>query len=194
MAFERANAAPGDNHGLARVRGDGCQVNLAQVYGRLDCARSFFCLWYVYAHVQFKSIIPDQAASATAFWKINGQDQRWAALAHRQDHAPTFTRDRLCRPLDRVEAFSSPGVFHLHLGMSLAQGSGSLDVGEECSYDHLNRLAVQGKLPHFGDLLQLVSSGPLGVPQTSSLVRLHAHIPNPRCLHLSSFEVVELLV
>ena len=78
--------------------------------------------------------------------------------------------------------------------MSPAQFSGRLDIGEECSNDHLNRLAVQGKLPPFGGFLQLVTSGPLGVAQTSCLVRLHTQIPNSRCLYLSRFELVELLL
>jgi hypothetical protein len=160
LTLERTNAAPGDDHGLTGVGGHGCQVDLAQVHGGLDRARSFFCLWYFYAHVQLKTMVPDQATGPAVFGQGNGQDQRWTTFAHRQDHTTTLFGDSLSRPLDRVEAFGPPGIFHLHLGMSMAEFFRGLDVGKKCAYYHLNRLAVQCKLPPFGGFLQLVSSGP----------------------------------
>jgi hypothetical protein len=30
-------------------------------------------------------------------------------------------RNRLCRPLDRVEAFGATGILHLYMGVSLTQ-------------------------------------------------------------------------
>src|SRR5437773_10924943 len=116
--------------------------------------------------MQFKTIVPDKGASATLVWQGNGQDKRWASFPHRQDHTPALFGDRLSRPFDRVEAFGTPGVLHLHLWVSLAQFSGRLDRGEEGTYYHLNRLAMQCKLPPFGGFLQLVSSGPRGMVET----------------------------
>src|SRR5262249_23851594 len=45
LTFERPDAAPGDDHGLAGIGGDGSQVDFAQIYGSLDRSRSLFCLW-----------------------------------------------------------------------------------------------------------------------------------------------------
>jgi len=194
LPFERADAAPGDDHGLASIGGDGCQVNLAQIHAGLDGAGSLLGLWYLYAHVQFIPIVPDQAASAAVFRQGNGQHQGWTTLAHRQDHTSTLFGNSLSRPLDRVEAFGAPGIFHLHLGMSLAEFFRGLDVGEEGTYYHLNRLAMQCKLPPFGGFLHLISSRPLCMVETGSLVRLHTHIPDLCCLHLSSFTALELFL
>ena len=44
LTLERTDAAPGDDHGSPGVGGHGCQVDLAQVHGGLDRARSFCCL------------------------------------------------------------------------------------------------------------------------------------------------------
>ncbi len=103
-------------------------------------------------------------------------------------------RDSLGRPLNRVEALEAMGILHLHLGMALAQVFGSLDVSKEGPYDHLNRLAVQCKLPAFGGFLQLITPRPLGMGHTSGLMCLHTDIPNLRRLHLGGFASLEVLV
>jgi len=192
LAFDRTDPSPRDDHGLARVRRDGCQVDFAQVYGRLNRSGGFFGLWGFQADVQLIPIVPNQGAGAAVFWQFDGQDQRWTTFAHWQDHAPMFFGDGLSRPLDRIEPFGAPGILHLHLRVGLAQFLRGLDVGKEGSYYHLNRLAVQFKLPPFGGFLQHITSGPCSMPQTSSLVGLHTHIPDLRRLHLGSFAALEL--
>ena len=46
LSFERTDPAPGHDHGLACIGGDGCQMNLAQVYCGVYIARSLLYLWY----------------------------------------------------------------------------------------------------------------------------------------------------
>ena len=58
LAFDRTNTSPGDDQGLARVRRDGCQVDFAQVYGRLNRSGGFFGLWDLQADVQLIPIVP----------------------------------------------------------------------------------------------------------------------------------------
>jgi putative transposase len=194
LAFERTDAPPGDNHRFPGVRCDGCQVDFAQVYGGLNRARSLLSLWHFQADVQFIPTIPDQGASSAVFRQIDGQDKRCTTAPHRQHHTSTLFGDRLSRPLDRIEAFGAIGILHLHLLMSLTQLFGGLDVGEEGTHYHLNRLAVQGVLPAFGGFLQFVSPRPLCLSETSSLVRLHTHIPDLCRFHLSRFAALELFV
>src|SRR5437588_9308505 len=105
LSFERTDSAPGHHHGLACIGGDGCQMNLAQVDCGIDIARSLLCVWYFYAHMQFKAILPYQTASTTVLWKVKRQDNGWAPSAHRQDDPPLLTTHRLSRPCDRVETF-----------------------------------------------------------------------------------------
>src|SRR5581483_3815934 len=76
LSFERADATPGDDHSLARVGGDGSQVDLAEVYGGLHRAGSLLGLWDLYTDMQFKATVPDQGASTTVFWQVDGQDKR----------------------------------------------------------------------------------------------------------------------
>lgn len=192
LPFERTDTTPGDDHSLACIRRDGCQMDLAQVNGRLDGTRSHLGLWYLYAYMQFKTLVPDQSTSTALFWEVEGQNQRWTPLAQRQHHAPTFFRDRLSRPFDRIEALGAPGVFHLHLWVSLAQLPGGLNVSKESTNHHLNRLAVQFKLSPFRGFLQRITSRPLCMRQACSLVDLHAHIPDLCRLHLGRFAALEL--
>ena len=192
LPFERTDATPGDNHSLASIGGDGCQVDLAQVDCGLDRARGIFCLGSFHAHMQLKATIPDQATGAAVFRQGNVQDQGRTPFAHRQHHTPTLIRDGLSRPLDRIKAFGPPGVLHLHLGMSLAELACGFDVSEEGGHDHLYRLAVQRETP-FGSFLQGISTRPLRMVDPCCFVRFHTSVPHLRCFHLSSFAVLELL-
>ena len=192
LAFDRTDTSPSDDQGLARVRRDGCQVDFAQVYGRLNRSGGFFGLWYFQADVQLIPIVPNQGASAAVFWQFDGQDQRWTTFAHRQDHAPMFFGDGLSRPFDRIEPFGAPGILHLHLRTGLAQFLRGLDVGKKGTYYHLNRLAVQCKLPPFGSFLQRISAKPRGMCHACRFMRVHAHIPDLSSLYLSQFTALGL--
>src|SRR6266567_3360279 len=134
--------------------------NLAQVYGRLDRAGGLLRLRDFQTHVQLEAVVPDQAASATVFRQAHGQHQRWASFAHRQDYTPTLFADRLSRPIDRIEAFGTPGILHLHLWMGLTQFFRGFDVAEKGTDNHLNRLTMQGKLPAFAGFLQRITPRP----------------------------------
>src|ERR1700757_3177917 len=191
--FERADTAPGDDHGSSCVGGDSRQVDLAEVYGRLGGAWSLLRLWYLHADVQLKAVIPDQAACPAVFRQINGQHQRWTTLSHWQDHPAMFTRDGLRRPLDRIEVFRAPGVLHLHLGVSPAKLASRLDVGEESGDDHLDRLTMQRETP-FCRFLQNITSRPFRMAGAGGLVRFQTGVPYLRCLHLSSLAALELAV
>jgi len=87
--------------------------------------------------------------------QVKWQDQRWAALAHRQHHAPLLSMNGLGRPVDRVERFDAPGILHAHLRVFFAQFACGLDVREESVHHHLYRLAMQA-VPPFGHPLQLL--------------------------------------
>lgn len=67
LSFERADAASGDDHRLARVGGHSSQVNLAQIHRRLHVARRFCCEWDFYADMQLEAIIPDEATGSAVF-------------------------------------------------------------------------------------------------------------------------------
>jgi putative transposase len=192
LVFERTDTAPGDDHGLASIGSDGCQMNLAQVYCGLDSARDLFCLWSFHAHMQLKATIPDQATGSAVFRQRNWQDQGRTPFAHRQNHTPTLIRDGLSRPLDRIKTFGPPGVLHLHLGMSLAELACGFDVGEEGGHDHLYRLAMQRETP-LGSFLQGISTRPLRMVDPCCFVRLHTSVPHLRCFHLSGFAALGLL-
>lgn len=138
LSFERANATPGHDEGFAGRGGDGSKVDLAEVDGCSDLARSFCGLWDFYAHVQLKPLVPDQAARAAVFGQRDRQDKGWASSSHGQDHAPVFFAHCLSRPLDGIKAFGSPRVLHLHLGMGLTELACGLDVGKEGGNDHLH--------------------------------------------------------
>jgi hypothetical protein len=194
LPFDRADTTPGHDHRLPGVGRDSGQVNLAQVCGGVDVAWRSLGLRDFYAHMQLEAVIPDQTASTAVLWKIKRQDQRRATFAHWQHHPTTLFGDSLSRPLDRVEPFGSPGVFHPHLWMALTELARGLNIGKEGGNHHLNRLAVQGKLPPFGSFLQGITPRPCGMSKTCSFVRFHTHIPDPRCLHLSSFAALELLL
>ncbi|GHO66889.1 hypothetical protein KSC_057810 [Ktedonobacter sp. SOSP1-52] len=190
QVFERTDTASGDDQSLTCVRSHGSQVDLAQIDGCLNGARSLLCLWNFHADMQLKAIVPNQTARPTVFGQFKGQDQGWASSAHRQNNAPVFFAHCLSRPLDRIKTFGSPGVLHLHLGMRLTELAGDINGGKEGGNDHLHRLALQGKTP-FGGFLQLVSSWPGKMGETYSFMHLHTAIPYLCGFHLRSFEALE---
>jgi hypothetical protein len=57
-------------------------------------------------------------------------------------------------------------------------------------HDHLNRLAMQGKLT-LGGLLQLIASRPCAMSSTCSFVDPHAEVPHLRGFHLGRFQASE---
>jgi hypothetical protein len=159
LSFERTDTAPGHNHGLACIGCDDGQMNLAQVYGGIYIARSLLCLWYFYAHMQFKAIIPYQTASTALLWKGKCQDKGCTPFTHRQDYPSMLTTHRLSGPFDRVETFLAPGVLRLHLWMALAKFACGLDSGKKSLNHHLYRLAMERELSLRG-FLQGITSGP----------------------------------
>src|SRR5579859_1723962 len=104
-------------------------------------------------------MIPYKTASTALRWKFKRQDNGCTPSAHRQDNPSLLTTHCLCRPLDREETFFPPGIFHLHLWVTLAKFACGLDIGKKSLNHHLNRLAMERKLPLCG-FLQGIPSGP----------------------------------
>ena len=190
VPFEGTDAAPGDDQRLARVRGDGGQVNLAQVNGCLNGAGGITRLRYLNADVQFEAPVPHERARSGVVGKSKRQDQGRVASPHRQDHAPFLLVNGLGGPLDRVECFGAPGVLHALCGVLPAQGAGRLHVGEEGVDDLLHGLSIEGE-PAFGRPFQLSLPRPRRMSDPGSLVGFHAHVPHAGRLHLRRFEAVE---
>ena len=190
LPFERPDTAPSHDEGLARTGRQGSKVDFSQVNRRLHGSGCFFRLPDFDAHVQFKAAIPDECAGACVFWKLERQNQGRAAFAHRQNDAPALCAHRLRGPVHRVEAFLAPGVLHEHLGMFLAEFARAFNGAEQSAEDRLHRLAVQGEAS-FGQLVQIVLVGPVGVVHSGLAVDLDADIPDPGRFHLSRCEAVE---
>ncbi len=188
LAFEGTDTTPRDDHGLTRVGGDGGKMNFAQINSGLVLPRSIFCLRYLDADMQLKAILPDKATCTAICRKFDGQHNGFAAFAHGQHHTPMLFRDGLSRPLDRIEAFGPPRVFHLHVRMGLAKFTGRNDIGKKGMNHHLHRLAMQGKLA-LGGLLQLIASRPLAMLLASLFMQLHTQVPHLCCFHLSGLDV-----
>jgi hypothetical protein len=190
LSFERADATACHDQGLSRVRRDSCQVDFTQVNRCMNLTRCLFSLWRLNTNMQLKAIIPNQAARAAIFRQVKRQDKGVTSFAHRQDNPPILTAHSLSRPLDRREAFFSPWIFHLHLGMSLSKLACGSDVGKKGVHDHLHRLAMQSKLA-FRCLLQLIAPRPFGTAHSGLLVDLYTEVPNFSRFHLSSFQASE---
>ncbi len=190
LPLEAANAASGDDEGLASVRGHGGEMNFPQVHGRLRRAGCFLRLLNLDADMQFKAPIPDERAGPALLWEIEGQDERWAASAHRQDGAPFLLVDGLGGPLHRVELFGAPGILHAHLRVLPAQGMSRLNIGKKGMDDLLHRLGVEGE-PSFGGLLQRTLPRPRRMSQTRLLVRHHAEVPHAGRFPLRLLETPE---
>ena len=159
LAFEAANAAPGDDNSRTGVGGHGGQVDFSQVHRRAVLARGLLGLWYLDADVQFKAAIPDQGTGSAVLRQVQAQDQRGASPSHWEHHAPLLAAHRLRGPVNRIELFRLPGVLHAHLGMAGAEFACGFNVGKEGLHYHLHRLAVQGKAS-FGRPLQFRLSQP----------------------------------
>jgi hypothetical protein len=72
LPFKTADTTPGHDQGLARVRGDGGQVDFPQVNGRLGRAGRPLCLRNLDAHVQLKAVVPRERTSTATFRQIEG--------------------------------------------------------------------------------------------------------------------------
>jgi hypothetical protein len=187
LMLERADAAPGHDQGGPRSGGHRRQVDFPQVNGCLDSAWSFFCLWSFDADMQFKAVIPDQRAGPGLFWQRDGQHEGGASSAHRQNDPSFFLAHRLGGPMDRVEAFRTPGVTRTHLGVFFTQFARGFDSAEKGAKDGLYRLALEGK-PSFGQLVQFGVVGPRCMGHPSLPVGLHAQVPALRRFHLRRLE------
>ena len=190
LPLEAANAASSHDEGLAGVRGHGGEVNFPQVHGRLHRAGCLLRLLNLDTDMQFKAPIPDERAGPALLREIKGQDERWAASAHRQDDAPLLLVDGLGGPLHRVEPFGAPGILHAYLRVLPAQGMSRLNVGKKGMDDLLHRLGAHGE-PAFGGLLQLTLPRPRRISQTRLLVRFHAEVPHAGCFLLRLLETPE---
>jgi hypothetical protein len=190
LAFEGADAAPGDNESLARASCHCGQVDFPEIDRRLNPAGCLSCLWDFHADVQFEAPVPDECACAGVLWHLNRQYQRRATFAHGQHDALLLPAHRLGRPVDGIEPLRAPGVLHAHLRVLLAQCARGRDVREERVHHHLDRLAMQS-IAAFGHPLQLVAPRPASMGHPSSFVGLHAQIPHLGRFHLRLLEVAE---
>jgi len=190
LPLEGADAAPGHDQRLARVGGHGGEVDFPQVHRRLHRAGSLFRRHNVHADVQLEAPVPDERTRPGILGERERQHQGWVTLAHRQDDAPLLNAYRLRGPLDWVEPFLAPGIFHVHLGVLPAQFAGGFNRAEEGAQDGLHRLAVQGEAP-LGQLVQIILAGPAGMAHSRLLVDVHAPVPDLGCLHLRRFESAE---
>ena len=184
LSFERSDATTCYNHGLAGVCADGGQMDLTQVDRCMSRSWRLLGFLRLNTHMQLKAVVPNKTASPTVFRQVKRQNKRVAPLSHRQNNPSVFATYSLSRPFDRIEAFFSPGILHLHLGMRLAEFACGLNVGKEGMDDHLHRLAMQSKLA-FRCLLQFIAPRPFGMVHSCLLVDLDTAVPNFRCFHLS---------
>src|SRR5260370_14399825 len=95
-------------------------------------------------------------------------------------------RDRLGRPVNRIEALRPPGVLHAHHGMGAAKVASRVDRSEEGAEDRLNGLTMQGEASP-GCLLHLVLSGPRALLLACVLVQVATRIPYLSRFHLGRF-------
>ncbi len=177
LPLECADATSSSYERLACVRGDGGQMNLPQINGRLRRARSRFCLREFDADMQLEAPVPHEHARPGVLRKSERQGKGRVATTHRQHNTPLFPVDGMSRPPDRVETLRAPGVLRAHLGVLFAQGAARFDGTKEGTDDLLHHLGVEGKLP-FRGLLQLASLGPLRVDHACLFVQFHAEIPD----------------
>ncbi len=189
LPLETANAAPGDNHGLASIRGQGGKMDFTEVHGGMNRTWDLLCLWNFHADMQLKAIVPDQGTCPARGRQVKGKHQRRPSFAHGQNDPSRLFADSLSRPHHGIEPLGSPGILHL--------GGGSLElpcglyIGKESMDDHLHRLAMQGK-PALGGLLQLVTSRPFGMRYACLFVGFHAQVPDVGSLLLGGFQSAKL--
>jgi hypothetical protein len=190
LPFEGANTTSSGDHRLGGRGGDSGKVDFSEINGCPVLSWSIFRLCDLYTDMQLVAMVPDQRTGSALFWQLKRQYQRGMPLAHRQDHPPLLLAHGLSRPLDRVEAFGTPGILHTHLGVRLAQFAGGVNVAKECACDLLDSLRIQSKAA-FGDVMQFVGSRPFAMSLASLLVCLHTQVPGLGCFHLSSFRYEE---
>ena len=121
LPLKGADAASGHDQRLARVGGHGGKVDFPQVNRGLHRAGSLFRRHNVYADVQLEAPVPDERTRPGILRERERQHQGWMTLAHRQDDAPFLNAYRLRGPLDGVEPFLAPGIFHAQLGVPPTQ-------------------------------------------------------------------------
>ncbi len=119
LPFQRSDATTCHDHSFSYIGRDGCQVDFSQIDRCMNRSGCFFSLLRLNTDMQFKAIVPNKTTGTAIFWQIEMQHERSASFAHRQDNPPILTAYCLSRPLDRIEAFLSPWIFHLHLRMAL---------------------------------------------------------------------------
>ncbi len=92
--------------------------------------------------MQLEAPVPDKGTRPGMLRQVNRQNERRAALAHRQDDAALSSMNGLGGPVDRVEDLDAPGILHAHLRACFAQLARGLDIHEEGVHHHLYRLAM----------------------------------------------------
>jgi len=187
LLFERSDTTTRNDHGLSCVCRNGCQMDFTQINRCVNRSRGFFSLRSLNTDVKLKAVVPDQATGTAVFRQIKRQSKGLISSSHWQDDTIVLLDNSLSRPLDRIEAFFSPGIFHLHLRMALAKLTCGVNIGKKGMYHHLHRLAVQCKLS-FGCLLQFIATRPFGMTHSCLLVDLDTPVPDFCCFHLSSFQ------
>jgi hypothetical protein len=192
LPFERTDTTACDDQGPLGIRRDSRKVDLSQVNRCMVLSGSSFSLWNLDADMQLKAVVPDQRTSSAVFRKLKRQNEGFATLAHRQNDASVLAAHSLSRPLDRIEAFLSPWILHLHLRVRLAKLACGLDSGKKSMDNHLDRLAMQRKLS-LGCLLQFIATRPFGMSHSGLLVSLATEVPYTGRFHLSFFQASKQL-
>jgi hypothetical protein len=181
-ALETADAPTTHDQSLPCARRHGCQVDLAEINGGLRCAFALYSLGGRNRHVQLVASTPDEGDRPNACGQGQAEAQRLASPAHGQDEPFALACDRLGGPLHCHILLGFIGV--AHAGVSRLELPGGFHIGQKLVTEHLNALRVQGELPAFGGLLQLVAIRPRQMPEPSRLMKLAAHVPHPGGFHL----------
>src|SRR5205807_9479601 len=74
LPFERSDTTTRYDHGLSCVCRNGCQMDFSQVDRCVNCSRSFFSFLRLNTDMQFKAIVPNEAARTAVFRQIKMQD------------------------------------------------------------------------------------------------------------------------
>jgi len=177
LMLQGPDAPACDNQSRTCIGRNGCQVDFTQIDRGVSLTRNMLSLWDLNTHMQLKAIVPDKASRTAVLRQIKGKNKRFVSSPHRQDDTPILFADRLSRPFDWREAFFSPGIFHSHLRMSLAELACGVNVGKESVHHHLHGLAMQCKLP-FGGFLQFVTPWPFDMIHPCLFVDLDTEVPD----------------
>jgi hypothetical protein len=192
LPFERPDTTACHDHGLSCVCADCCKMDFTKVYCCMYITGCFFFLRLFDTDMQLETVVPNEATCTAVIFQFDWQNDGFPAFAHWQNHPSVLFAYRLGRPFDWIETLFTPGVFHLHLRMSLTELACGIDVGKKSMDHHLHRLTLQRELP-FGGFLQLVATRPLGMSHSCLFVDLTTEVPYFGRFHLSSFQTSKQL-